>query len=329
MVMKRSNRISRRKRSSEQRSGVPFELAVAAIQRALDPNAIVTHDEKLIDRLGNRRQFDVVIRGKIGGHDVLGVIECKDEKNKVGTPTVDAFITKSRNVQANLAFIASRIGFTAPALKLATDHGIRCISLVSPGKGQPGVAVADYWYAHVTEWNSISIKLYFADNKPTTIEDVHTIKFQEKSVYDWVLYEFEREFGDIHGRGDFGLQVQFATPQLLTVNGVDRPIAAIQAEATKKLSLKRKLVFWLGNCLYEFNTRKLLIPANTGIQSDPIRSDFSDWEEINSIPTTGLGFLNMQFHARLVLTVPNQPAFNFRSLGEIEFVDGRAQISVE
>lgn len=64
--------------------GVSLELAVANIQKMMDPNSTVTHDEKLKDRVGNIRQYDVVIRGQFGGRQVLGVIECKDHRRGSG-----------------------------------------------------------------------------------------------------------------------------------------------------------------------------------------------------------------------------------------------------
>lgn len=91
----------------EEAKGKAFEKTVAAIQSRIDPDSDVTHDEKIKDRLGIFRQFDVVIRGRLGGRNLLGVIECKDWKTKVDMPTVDAFYSKCNDINANFFGIAS------------------------------------------------------------------------------------------------------------------------------------------------------------------------------------------------------------------------------
>ncbi len=60
------------KKASVKNTGVSFEKAVARIQQMMDPDSNVTHNEKLTDRARNTRQYDVVIRGRFGGRDVLG-----------------------------------------------------------------------------------------------------------------------------------------------------------------------------------------------------------------------------------------------------------------
>src|SRR5687768_7253736 len=102
--------------------GVGFEKAVADLQRMFGGDSTVEHDVELEDRLGHRRQYDVVIRGKLAGHDVLGVIECKDEKRKIGPEIVEAFVTKSDAVRANFRALVARSGFTPKALDICRHH---------------------------------------------------------------------------------------------------------------------------------------------------------------------------------------------------------------
>jgi hypothetical protein len=86
--------MARQKRKKN--TGRSYELAVARIQQLIDPASIVTHDEKIVDRLGNERQFDVVIRGKFAGREVLGLIECKDHNHRKGPSAIEAFAKKMR-----------------------------------------------------------------------------------------------------------------------------------------------------------------------------------------------------------------------------------------
>jgi len=108
--------------------GVNLERIVARIQQMMDPNSTVTHNEFLDDRVGNKRQYDVVIRGQFGGRPVLGVIECKDHSRKKGPDAVEAFAKKTENLGANLRMIVSKKGFTKQALKLAKHENIGCLS---------------------------------------------------------------------------------------------------------------------------------------------------------------------------------------------------------
>lgn len=124
-----------------EKPGIAFEKAVAAIQKMMDPKANVEHNKKLRDRFGHLRQFDVVIKGKIGGHKIIGVIECKNLKRRVGTPDIDAFVTKTRDVNANITLIASKRGFSKQALEKAKDYGIGTISLLPTHQKESGFSV--------------------------------------------------------------------------------------------------------------------------------------------------------------------------------------------
>ncbi len=96
----------------------------------MDPETSVKHNEKLRDRVGNIRQFDVVIRGRFAGRDVLGVIECRDHNRKKGPGAIEAFAKKTENLNANFRLMVSRKGFTDQALNLARHEGIGCLSLL-------------------------------------------------------------------------------------------------------------------------------------------------------------------------------------------------------
>lgn len=85
---------------SRDKTGKTLEQAVGRIQKMLDPVSLVTYREKIVNRLGIPREFDVVVRGKFAGQPMLGVIECKDWADRVGTPEIDAFIRKSQDVNA-------------------------------------------------------------------------------------------------------------------------------------------------------------------------------------------------------------------------------------
>ncbi|GAB5378814.1 MAG: hypothetical protein Alis3KO_02520 [Aliiglaciecola sp.] len=101
-----------------------FEKIVAAVERAHTAGAKIEWNEKI-----NGRQFDVTVRFKYGNHDYLTVIECKATKRKVSVEKVDAFATKSRDVNCSKAVIVSSNGFQNGCFDVANKHGIELLTL--------------------------------------------------------------------------------------------------------------------------------------------------------------------------------------------------------
>ena len=144
---KKKRRVKKKgtKKADGKNTGVSLEKTVARIQQMMDPESKVTHNERLVDRVGNTRQYDVIIRGRFGGRDILGVIECKDHKRRKGPDVVEAFAKKTENLGANLRLMVSRKGFTDQALKLAVHEGIGCLSLLPDDPKQVGCGGGETW----------------------------------------------------------------------------------------------------------------------------------------------------------------------------------------
>jgi hypothetical protein len=151
---------------SSDKSGRSLEQAVGRIQQLLDPNSSITYREKLPNRLGILREFDVVVRGEFAGHPMLGVIECKDRSEKVGTPEVDAFVTKTRDINANLCLIVSPKGFTEPALRQAKDAGIGVFSLLPDDPDATGFTLGVLWYGLAYKWGERKYDVRFLGSGP-------------------------------------------------------------------------------------------------------------------------------------------------------------------
>jgi hypothetical protein len=73
-----------------------FERIVAAIHIDETKGATVVWNEQI-----KGRQFDVTIRFKQGLYDYLTIIECKKHTSRVSVDKVEAFVTKSRDANAN------------------------------------------------------------------------------------------------------------------------------------------------------------------------------------------------------------------------------------
>ena len=104
--------------------GKRLERLVAALHHAESTGATVTWNDEIAGR-----QFDVTIRFKFGLHSYLTIIECKDYSSKVSVDKIDAFVTKTRDVNANKAVFISSHGFQSGCFPVAERHGIQLLIL--------------------------------------------------------------------------------------------------------------------------------------------------------------------------------------------------------
>ncbi len=118
------------------RAGRALEELVEALYRAETANT----GQLVIDRIvspgyltdkdtGGRREFDVLVDGKIGRVPFQLAMECKDRTKAVDVPVVEGFRAKCEGVNVHLKMIVSKSGFTKPALQKAAAHGIQCRTL--------------------------------------------------------------------------------------------------------------------------------------------------------------------------------------------------------
>jgi len=101
-----------------------FEKLVAEIHRAELQGAEVRWNEKI-----GRRQFDVIVRLTAGIYSYLTVIECRHQVDPLRVERVDAFVTKTRDVNANKGIIVSSSGFQQGCYEVARRHGIELLTL--------------------------------------------------------------------------------------------------------------------------------------------------------------------------------------------------------
>lgn len=96
-----------------------LERVVAGIHAITTTNADVTWNEVI-----NDRQFDVVVRFKLGSLRYLVLVEVKNRTRKTGTSDMEAFVQKARDQNANKAVFVTAAGFQDGAIKIAKRHGI-------------------------------------------------------------------------------------------------------------------------------------------------------------------------------------------------------------
>lgn len=267
------------------RPGLSLELVVAKIQKMMDSGSEVSHDEKLIDRVGNKRQYDIVIRGQFGGRSVLGIIECKDHKSRNGPNTVEAFAKKTENLGANLRLIVSRRGFTEQALALAKHENIGCLSLLPDNPKQVGFSIGDTWYGIIDLWTDLRLTVYFSEsmdrpNLPTF--DANSVKWQGKPVINWFqreLYTTYRDKEPDSPDDTCALMVTFSEPRSIEIEGREYKLSAIACHARKTKIKKKKWVYWTGDAFYDWHTLQFTVPPKGKIVGSAVESDLREWDD--------------------------------------------------
>jgi len=262
--------------------GVSLEKVVARIQQMMDTNSTVTHNEYLVDRVGNKRQYDVVIRGQFGGRAVLGVLECKDHSRKKGPDVVEAFAKKTENLGANLRVMVSRKGFTPQALKLAKHENIGCLSLLPDNSEQVGFSIGDMWYGVYAIWTKMRLRvLPVSETTHFGRINAFNVKWAGKPVMNWFIRELFLTYGDLTEAGDHNLNIKFKEPRNIEIEGKEYPLIGINCTATRVYQKKRKWVSWSGDAFYDWHTNKITIPANGIVVGSFVETDLSTWPDYN------------------------------------------------
>jgi hypothetical protein len=281
MATKKGSRKGGRKSRSRDLPGVALEKIVAHIQQLMDPNSTVTHNEKLVDRVGNKRQYDVVIRGTFGGRPVLGVMECKDHSRKKGPAAIEAFAKKTENLNANLKLIVSKKGFTEQALTLARHEGISCLSLLPDDPKQAGFGLGNMWFGVIRKWTDTHLIVHFAGDKPP-LEGFASgsVKWNGKPVVNWFPRHLLVERGDEPRDGvGIHLKMEFDQVRKLEIEGSEYDVKALSCIATRVVKKKKKWVSWTGDAFVDWHTGQCTIPAGGTIVGSAVETDLSLWDD--------------------------------------------------
>jgi hypothetical protein len=280
MGKKNSKPVAKRKGAAKPLPGIPLEKAVARVQEMLDPNSKVSHNEVLEDRVGNMRQFDVVIRGTFGGHPILGVVECKDHNRKKNTDAVEAFAKKSENLGAHLKIMVSRLGFTRQALKVAKHESIICLSLLPGDYGQTGLKLDMTSYAQIWEWTDIKLAIEDPDIPlglgEYTADDV---LFGGQPILNLFLKELATTYVKEKTLGLLKRVIEFDTPVELDIKGNKFKTQRVLFRATRVCAHKRKQLRLFGDGVYNWQSDKWTFLPGGQLFGSEWKGDYSDWED--------------------------------------------------
>lgn len=110
--------------------GKEFESLVTYISKCLYKRAVVTPDDKLVDKdTGRKRQIDISIRLADGPTEFLAIVEARDRSRKVDVRYLEEVKSKKESVGADKAIIVSKVGFAQTAVKKAQAYGIDLFTL--------------------------------------------------------------------------------------------------------------------------------------------------------------------------------------------------------
>jgi hypothetical protein len=298
--------------------GIAFEKLVAAMQAQLDQNSVVTHNEIIVDRLGHRRQFDVVIRGKFAGQTMLGVIECKDLSRKVGNPEVDAFVTKARDVNANVKILMSKSGFAKPALEKCRDYGIQALSLVKSDPVNKNFFLGTRVTADVARWNQLSLSLHVADGEDGNLAlNPFDVSIRGKRIVDWFTNYLLEQDTKVQGTGwVVGLRVDFAKPQVVEARaGVERLCTGVTFGAERIIEQLEYRVGITGEGFFDWNAKQATFLPGSMIMTRGIPAgDFSQWKPRSDGTWKGSNFFELHMEAIRLMFSPVEDAIDLEAL---------------
>lgn len=271
------------------KSGKSLEQVVGRIQQMMDTQCSISYREKIQNRLGISREFDVVVRGFFAGHPMLGVIECKDWNDRVGTPEIDAFITKTHDINANLRMIISPKGFTRPALDQAKDAGVGVFSLLPDDPLDAGFSIGVLWYARAYYWVNMQADFHFSGVSPHAGsykgEDV---LYSGKPIVNRFLKELSTTYCNVADTAPIRLNAKFATPISVNIKNQSFRLSEITLRAGRICQKKKRFMQMTGDALFNWQTNTLYVPTRGRISVHGFRTDLSDWEDYDGeIPQTG------------------------------------------
>jgi hypothetical protein len=281
--------------------GITLEKIVARIQQMMDPASTVTHDEKIIDRVGNRRQYDVVIRGEFGGRPVLGVMECKDHSRKKGPDAVEGFAKKTENLGANLRIMVSKKGFTEQALTLAKHENIGCLSLLPEDPKQVGFSIGDWWYGICCVWQDVKLLIPLeTDNLINLSQDYNSVRWMGKPVVNWFYKKLNAVPYKERQEGECIVELVFDEQRGIEIEGKEYPVKRMIFVATCVRRKKRKWIHWSGDAFYDWHTGQFTVPAKGMVVGSPIDSNIFAWPdydgEISVFGKDTSGFIQCIMH---------------------------------
>ncbi len=293
--------------------GIAYEKAVASVQAMMDPNSKVEHNVHIPDKDGIKRQFDVVVRGFMGGVSILAVLECKDQKRKVGVPQIEAFYVKSRSVGANAMIFVSRSGFAKTAITKAKTYGICPYSLLTKDKSEP-LRCSVRWFMESYAWKQTSFSFIFeSPDTDVGLVDCEQVYYGKHRLMDWWLKYLQSDL--CNEEEDYVGELTFTKAREFTIKGDRHRLLGIICKASRLKRIYSKVVDLHFDGFYDWSKEKAKLPPSGTVQTGSLLSDFSDWEPYDGPLPPASGVLDLRLKGFLEIPLPyDQDVIDFSKL---------------
>jgi hypothetical protein len=130
-----------------------LQRVVFHIQRQLSANASVQESALLPDRsTGSNREVDVVVRSRVGEHDVIVCVECQEHRRPANVEWVERMAMKHSSLPTSKLVLVSAKGFSRLASAKAASLGIDTYSFDE--------ALAADWMTILGDGPELSISLW-------------------------------------------------------------------------------------------------------------------------------------------------------------------------
>jgi restriction endonuclease len=265
------------------KAGEKFERAVAATLSLFTDQASVQHSERLVDRLGDSREFDVVIRGTLTGLPILAVVECRDKKRPANVSEIEAFIQKSRDVYANLAIFASASGFTKKALRKADHGGVTAISLMGES-WQGGFRLLRTLYGRQVIWEPISFQVraavpfIFPPPTSSTFNEIR-VDVEGRNLAAWVRSELDEQSNLLAEQPTrFVRGIEFSSTKIVRIGECECRLNGIRFETSGRIQWLKHIYAAKGEGYIDFARGYWCIPANAWFCAAECPTDPAKWE---------------------------------------------------
>ncbi len=285
-----ASRIERQRSvKSVSRPGITFEDRVADILQALDPTCRVSRREHLRDRLGHDREFDIVLRGKLAGQELVGVVECKDHIRKTAVPEIEAFVTKAADLRANMMLYASKRGFTRHALEKARHYGVGTLSLFPDGTPDDQFTLGVRWYVVHCQWvmNAVVVSWADGDSKPF---DPWQLRYEGRRVVAWWARKLRAAGNASFKANELEERLVFARAVPFETGAGVRNAVGVQFRSVLKRTVKTRMVRVFGQGLIWWHKDQLVLPSKSSMtvqfadSPDAGLPNLDGWEETEDLP---------------------------------------------
>ena len=198
----------------------------------------------------------------------------------VWTPVVDAFVTKTLDINANFKLIASNSGFTKQAIEKCSHYGIETISLLDNENIKPAFTLSVLAYVRIFYFIGHTMNFAILGTQPNFSEvGVYKVKYNGQPVIDWFKKKLDEEYCDSQTPQKIEKEVIFRNYLRIMIHDEHFRVRAINFTADRRMEVRRKEIKLKGDAVWDWQKEALSVPGKgKGIATEAFQVDFLNWE---------------------------------------------------